>query len=195
MKLPLEERFQKARESRKADRFKSDKYYLYNFIIYTKASLDSIGVTLNSFFGLGFKRGQIDFGKWVFVRKIENYLNDFKNFSQIYQEWIARIIEYRDAVIHQKSIDIYPSGRRWTRMIPLHPLSDAELGELKEEYDTTSSKNKRRQISKSLNLVNLDLFMKTSTNNILAITGLLSAEILRELKRKYPTHKPSKTCY
>ena len=186
MKLPFEKRVKK---------FSNDKYYLYNFIIYTKASLDSIAVTLNSFFDLGFKRGQIDLGKWVFVRKIENSLSDFKNFSKTSQDWIARIIEYRDAVIHQKSIDIYPSGRRWTKMIPLHPLSDAELRELKDEYDTTSIKNKKHQISKSLNLVNLDMFMKTSITNILAITGVLSAEILRELKKKYPTHKPSKTYY
>lgn len=195
MKLPFEKRFEEARASKKADKFTNDKYYLYNFIIYTKASLDSIAVTLNSFFGFDFKRGQIDFGKWAFVKKIENSLNEFQNFFQIYQEWITRIIEYRDAVIHQKSIDIYPSGKRWTIMIPLHPLSDIEREELIEEYYITSSKSKRHRISKSLNLVNLDIFLKESINNILAITGMLSAEILRELKRKYPTHKPSKTYY
>lgn len=197
MKLPFEKRFEEARASRKADKFTNDKYYLYNFIIYTKASLDSIAVTLNSFFGFDFKSGQIDFGKWAFVREIENSLNAFQNFSQIYHEWISRTIEYRDAVIHQKSIDIlnHYSGKRWTRMIPLHPLSDFELREIQEKHDENSIQGKTNQSLKYLKLVSLNLFMKTSVKNILAITGLLSAEILRELKSKYPHHKPSKTYY
>jgi hypothetical protein len=195
MKLPFEERVKTARAEWKADKFKNDKYYLYNFIIYTKASLDSIAVTLNSFFGFGFKKGQIDFGKRAFVRKLENSLKEFKNFSQIYQHWIDTIIEYRDAMIHQKSIDIFPSGKRWTRMIPMHPLSEHELRELREKYDDLKSAVQKRRISKYLNLVSLSSFMKTSIKNILTITGLLSAEILRELKTKYPHHEPSKTYY
>jgi hypothetical protein len=193
MRLPFEERFKKARAEWKADKFKNNKYYLYNFIIYTKASLDSIAVTLNSFFSFGFKKGQIDFGKRAFVKKIEGYLKEFKDFSQIYQGWIDIIIEYRDAVIHQKSIDIFPAGdKHWTRMIPLHPLSEHEL---REKYDELDSAVQKRRISKYLNLVSLNSFMKTSIKNILTITGLLSAEILRELKIKYPHHKPSKTYY
>lgn len=195
MKLPLERRVKKAKAEWKTDKFKNDKYYLYNFIIYTKASLDSIAVTLNSFFGFGFKKGQIDFGKLAFVRKLESSLKEFKNFSQIYQRWIDTIIEYRDAVIHQKSIDIFPSGKHWTNMIPLHPLSENELRELREKYDELNNTVQKRRISKYLNLVSLDSFMTTSIKNILSITSLLSAEILRELKIKYPHHKPSKTYY
>jgi len=196
MRLPFEERFKKARAEWKTDKFKNNKYYLYNFIIYTKASLDSIAVTLNSFFGFGFKKGQIDFGKRAFIRKLGSSLKEFKNFSQIYQDWIDKIIEYRDAVIHQKSIDIFPAGgKRWTRMIPLHPLSEHELRELREKYDELNSAVQKRRISKYLDLVSLNSFMKTSIKNILTITSLLSAEILRELKIKYPHHKPSKTDY
>jgi len=192
MKAPLEERVKKARAEWKTDKFKNDKYYLYNFIIYTKASLDSIAVTLNSFFGFSFKKGQIDFGKLAFVRKLESSLKEFKDFSQIYQRWVDTIIEYRDAVIHQKSIDIFPSGKHQTKMIPLHPLSEYEL---REKYDELNNTVKERRISKYLNLVSLDSFIKTSTKNILSITSFLSTEILRELKMKYPNHKPSNTYY
>ena len=82
LKLPLEERAKKVRAERRTDRFRNDKYYLYNFIIYTKASLDSIAVALNSFFGFGFKKGQIDFGKGNFVEKLESTLREFKDFCE-----------------------------------------------------------------------------------------------------------------
>jgi hypothetical protein len=101
-----EERVKAYRKYLKANRFRDDKYYLYNFIIYTKASLDSIAVTLNSFFDFGFRRGQIDFRKGNFVLKLESSLKEFSNFSKIYNSWVNEITEYRDAVIHQKKIDL-----------------------------------------------------------------------------------------
>ncbi len=177
------------------NKFRNDQYYLYNFIIYTKATLDSIAVTLNSFFEFGFISGQIDLGKVAFVRKLENSLKEFKNFSQIFQRWIGRIVEYRDAVIHQKSIDIFPSHKHWIKMIPLHPLSENELNQLREKHDELKVKSQQHQISKYLILVNMNSFMKNSIKSILAITGLLSTEILRELKTRYPNHKPSTTHY
>lgn len=192
LSLPFEERVEKARAKWKTDKYKNDKYYLYNFIIYIKASLDSIAVTLNLFFGFGFKKGEIDFGRRAFVKKLEYSLKAFTRFSQTYQLWISRIIEYRNAVVHQKSIDVFGYKRR---MIPLHPLSVHELDELREKFDESESKVQKRRISKFLNLVSLDSFMEDSIKNILAITSLLSAEILRELKIKYPHHKPSKTHY
>lgn len=198
MKLPFENRLKTVKELDRVDKFsnsKYDKYYLYNFIIYTKASLDSIAVTLNSFFRFNFKGGNIDFRKHTFVNKIETSLNTFNNFSQSFQSWIDQIVEYRDAVIHQKSIEIYPEAGTWRRMIPLHPLSDVELSELRETYDAQMKIKKKGQIAKNLILIDLNLFMKTSTNNILKLTGFLSSEILNHLKLKYPNHKPSKTYY
>lgn len=77
--LPLKDRTKIFRKD-KMLKGSSDKYYFYNFIIYTKASLDSIAVTINSFFNFDFKGGQIDFGNFTFRKKVES-LNEFKNFS------------------------------------------------------------------------------------------------------------------
>jgi len=191
MTLPDEERWKKVRTEHKANKFRNDKYYWYNFIIYTKASLNSIAVTLNSFFAFGFEGGQIDLGKAQFVEKVSS-LKGFSNFAKTYGKWIDKVIEYRDAVIHQKSIDIF-GLRHW--LIPSRPLTDIELDQLRERYDSLSSQFSKSRIEKDLALMSLSSFMKTSIVNLQTITGLLSTEILCELRRRYSEHLLSKTYY
>jgi len=191
MKLPDEVRWKKVKEN-KTKKHRLDKYYWYNFIIYSKASLDSIAVTLNSFFGFGFVGGQIDFGKARFVEKVSS-LQQFANYSKTYGKWIESIINYRDAIIHQKSIDITSSKGQW--LIPSRPLTMKEIDEFIMEYDSLKDAISKKRIESNLVSMNLGSFMKKSIENLRSLAGLLSTEILRELQRRNPNHKPSHTYY
>lgn len=188
MKLPFKERIIKAKEKYKDDKYRNDKYYFYNFIIYLKASLDSIAVILNSFYGWGFKNGDIDLGKNPFLTKLSS-LTSFNDFQKKYLKWIRKVIMYRDAIIHQKSVDIFRHAR--SKLIPLFPLTVNELDDILENYKRLVMQSHKQKIPKRLQLINMNSFMKTCIKNILEITGLLSTEILNELKKRYPSHKPS----
>lgn len=188
-----EERVNMVRQYYKTNKFRNDKYYLYNFIVYTKATLDSIAVTLNSFFGFGFRKGQIDLGKGAFVIKLESSLKEFSNFSKIYSNWINEIIEYRDAVIHQKKIDLHSRGD--TIYITKHPLSWDELDRFRNEYLETNDDARKRELRKYSELVCYTSFMNHNIKNILAITSLASNEVLKKLKIEHSQHKPSHTYY
>jgi hypothetical protein len=193
IKLPDEVRGQKFRIQRKTNKFRLDKYYWYNFIIYTKACLDSIAVTLNSFFGFGFVGGQIDFGKAKFVMKVSS-LPSFAKCAQVYGKWVQQIVDYRDAIIHQKSIDIMSLTRNcWA--IPIKPLTMQEHDELELKRESLKEASQKRIIDADLKYMNLNSFMKKSIEELQNLIGLLSTDVLRELQRKYPDHKPSSTHY
>ena len=173
------------------------KYYFYNFIIYTKASLDSIAVALNLFFKFGFVRGQIDFGKGSFVKEVEK-LPSFSNFSSRYRKWIERITNYRDAIIHQKSVDLYPqvvAPRVRRVMIPFQAFSHEELLDIEESFENTLDHKRKDALERRIRPASLRKFLSENVLNTLEIMGCMSTEILRELKKIYPDHKPSTVYY
>jgi hypothetical protein len=147
---------------------------------------------MNTFFGFGFNRGQIDFGKARFVEKVVT-LQQFKQFPKIYGKWVEQVIEYRDAVIHQKSIDITGVHNQW--LIPSRPLSEIELEEFQEKYETFANKSSNSKTKQNFGHMNLLIFMKMNIENLRNLSGLLSTEILNELRTKYPDHAPSCTYY
>jgi len=193
LKIPFEERVKKAKEGYRDNKYRNDKYYFYNFIIYLKSSLDSVAVTINSFYGWDFRGGQIDLGKEQFITKFVS-LKAFNNFRKEYLTWIKYVIDYRMSIIHQKSIDIFLTKNLKSKSIPLHPLSVVELDEILENYESLLNLHPKKP-PKELMLINMNTLMKTCIDNLLAITGLLSTEILSELKKRYPNHKPNKRTY
>lgn len=168
------------------------KYYFYNLIIYCKACLDTIAVTLNNHFDLGFRRGDIDLRKAPFLRKIEHNFVAFSNFRHNFGEWIEWIVDYRDALIHQKCIEILPitpkGHRKSVDGIPLFPLSMEELDQLLEQQ-TANINN--QHLEQRLSLIPLSDVIKQIIDNLLSITGLLSLVLLQDLKTKFPNHTPS----
>ena len=175
-------------------KFDNEQYYFCNFVVYTKASLDTMAVILNTVFSLGFNRGEIDFAKGIFVRRLEDSLYRFKRFSKTYGAWIQRIVEYRDAIIHKKSIDVYKWGLvkgPVPFLVPVRPFSDSELQELLDIRDNLDDPMKRRRLRSDLKLTHMLPFMKESTAKVSLIAGLVSAETLAELKRNNPDHEPS----
>ncbi len=167
------------------------KYYFYNTIVYTKACLDTIAVTINNFFKLGFVGGQIDFRKGSFVRVVETSFVKFKSFSQIYGYWLHWIFMFRDALVHQKSIEIFnvKRGKRWVMMIPLHPLSMMERWKLKENVHNSNV------VRTKLGLISLSHVMRKIIENLKSIVSKLSEVILDELRRQFPNHTPSSKTY
>lgn len=173
------------------------KYYFYNFIIYTKASLDSIAVVLNLFFKFGFVRGQIDFGKGSFVEKVEK-LPSFSNFSSTYRMWVERLTNYRDAIIHQKSVDLYPQvvvPRVRRVMIPFQAFSHEELLDIEESLEDMLDRKKKDALERMIRPASLRKFLSENVMNTLEIMGCMSTEVLKELKKRYPDHKPSTVYY
>jgi hypothetical protein len=164
-----------------------EKYHFYNFIIYSKATLDSIAITLNDFFGLGFAGGGIDFGKGNFVVKLESSFPKFQNLSRRYGKWIERIVSYRNVIIHQKSIEVYKSNKGILQ-IPEEPLSEHDPWKRLPE-------NEQKKLHEKLNLVSLNNFIDASIKNLFGIVGLMSGEILIELTRRYPKHRYSRKYY
>jgi hypothetical protein len=166
--------------------------------VYTKASLDTMAVILNTVFSLGFNRGEIDFAKGIFARKLEESLYRFKRFSKTYGDWIRTIVEYRDAIIHKKSIDVY----KWALvkgpvpfLIPARPFSDSELQELLDICDNLDDPLRRRRLRHDLKLTHTLPFMKESIAKVSSIAGLVCAETLAQLRQNNPDHKPSQTYY
>lgn len=149
-------------------------------------------MTLNSFFCFGFVGGQIDFGKGRFIEKV-SLLPQFTKYSKTYGKWVERIIKYRDAIIHQKSIDITNSKGQW--LIPSRPLTMKEIDEFQEKYGSVETESSKKKIEGDLVPMNLNSFMKMSIENLRGLVGLLSTEILDELQRRNPNHEPSDTCY
>ena len=171
-----------------------EKYYFYSFVIYTKASLDSIACTLNSFFNFGFSRGGIDFGRVPFVSRLER-LPSFRGFHTEYGEWIERIKKYREAIIHRKSVDLY-RGSSLTRLkIPARALSHEELCGLEEVLNSVAGDREKRSIEESIRQVSLGTFLRENIENIRLITGRMSTDVLAELKNRHPRHKSSTAYY
>jgi len=170
------------------------KYYFYNFVIYTKACLDSIACTLNAFFNFGFTRGSIDFGRAPFVGRVE-CLPSFQGFQSKYGRWIERLTEYRIAIIHRKSVDVYPEVRSTKVKIPVRALSHEELCGLEELLCGERGDNEKRSIEESMRQISLGTFLRENIENTLVIAGNMSTDVLAELKNRHPKHKPSTAYY
>lgn len=82
------------------------KYHFYNFIYNCKACLDSIAVLLNHQLNLGFSGGKVDFRNMSFVLKLQQAGVFTKDVWKKFGQWIARIIEYRDAIIHRVGVPV-----------------------------------------------------------------------------------------
>lgn len=80
-------------------------YHLCNFIYCSKAFLDSVAVTLNYSFKLGFNGGSRDFNKSVFRETVTQKVSS--NYDN-YATWINDVINWRDSLIHKLSTLIVP---------------------------------------------------------------------------------------
>lgn len=168
------------------------KYYFYNFVIYTKAALDSMACTLNSFFNLGFVRGQIDFNKGSFTGRLENF-QSFKDFRARYGKWIDYITTYRDAIIHRKSVELYPEVRTRRVKIPVQAFSHEELCAMEDSLET--DERRKADLERSIRPISVRKFVEENVEKNLEIMGDTSKEVLRELRKRYPNHSPSTLYY
>jgi hypothetical protein len=163
-------------------------YFFYNFVFYSKATLDSIAVLLNDWFGVGFQGGEIDLAKAKFVLKVEKKLENFQAFSGRFNDWIQRLVRFRNSLIHKKSVDIYQ------QQIPQEPLDDQELQEILENYDRAPAQLKR-QLEKKLRMVSVASFVKETVTKLNAVIGLMSYAVLEDLRTRYPRHRFSTKTY
>jgi hypothetical protein len=163
-------------------------YFFYNFVFYSKATLDSVAVLLNDWFRMGFRGGEIDLAKNQFVLKVERKLKTFQKFSGQFNHWIQRLVRFRNSLIHKKSVDIY--GRR----IPEEPLDDHELKEILESYEDAPPQFKR-QMEKKLRMVSVTAFAQETVTNLNAVIGLMSCALLKDLRTRYPRHRFSTMTY
>lgn len=163
-------------------------YFFYNFVFYSKAALDSIAVLLNDWFKLGFHGGDIDLAKSPFVLKVEGKVKNFRNFSSQFNDWTQRLVRFRIALIHKKSVDIYG------RLIPLEPLDDFELKEILENYEHAPI-HMKRQLQRKMRMVSVMSFVRETGRNLNSALGLMSCALLADLKTRYPRHRSSTKTY
>lgn len=90
--------------------FRSIKYHFYNFVYNCKACLDSIAVLLNHQLNLGFKGGNRDFRKSIFINKLQAKSGYFKDFKSRFGKWCENIIDYRDRIIHTIGVPVFKAG-------------------------------------------------------------------------------------
>jgi len=83
-------------------------YYVSNFIYDCKAFLDSVAVTLNSVYELGFEGGYIDLCKDNFVTSLEIKEPDLVNKTKKQTAWINKVVDWRNKLIHRFSIVVNP---------------------------------------------------------------------------------------
>ena len=80
------------------------KYFVYTFVFMTKSFLDALAVFINELYQLGFSGGKIDFKKGGFLKNITNKDNELGNLLSKHQQFIRRVVEYRDNLIHRHGL-------------------------------------------------------------------------------------------
>jgi len=163
-------------------------YFFYNFVFYSKATLDSIAVLLNDWFKLGFHGGGIDLAKSSFVLKVQAKLKNFRSFSSQFNDWSQRLVRFRIALIHKKSVDIYG------RLIPSEPLDDFEIKDILENYERAPI-HMKRQLQRQMRMVSMTSFVKETGRNLNSALGMMSSALLTDLKTRYPKHRSSTKTY
>ena len=125
-------------------------YHLSNFIFNSKAFLDAIAVTLNNFYHLEFVKGQIDISKDIFVNKLKTVNPNLADYLSKNKKWINIIIDWRDEIIHRKSLFIgyiSPADKNGnpvdlTVKMPMEPINlfegAPEMKRLEKKYGKSS---------------------------------------------------------
>lgn len=107
-------------------------YHLLNFIVLTKAFLDAVANIINHFYQLGFIGSKIDLKLQSFRDKLANFDQDLSNDIFIQKNWIEKVVNMRDEIIHRKSpLIIYYSKadetgkqpKERTVRMPIEPVS------------------------------------------------------------------------
>jgi len=83
-------------------------YYLSNFIYDCKAFLDSVAVTLNDFYKMGFSKGDIDLQKGNFLDRLADDSTLLSTEIKKQSPWISEVVKWRDDIIHRFSIVVAP---------------------------------------------------------------------------------------
>ncbi len=169
-------------------------YYFSNLVLYTKATLDLVAVTLNSFSNLGFTRGNIDFAKGKFADAVGQSFPSFRRFQRRYGKWIRQLVEYRDALIHKKSVDLYKNAGRSGDSVPNSPLTHTELIEIEIMLGRIPIHERKTLIDK-IRPVSIDSLMMAHMNNLREIIGLMATDLLVSLRARYPKHRFSRKTY
>lgn len=111
-------------------------FYLSNFIYNTKAFLDSVAISLNDFYKLGFEGGDIDLVKGSFVNTLEKKSPILSQYIQKNRKWINEVVDWRMKIIHRFSILIGSyhtmfdqKGVKQPLRMPAEPISFSAMPE------------------------------------------------------------------
>ena len=88
------------------------RYHITNAIISSKACLDALATILNQVYGIGYRRGQIDFAtaRSDLLHQIGKVNRKLGSLLRKYERWINDITDYRDSVIHKIMLVTHPIG-------------------------------------------------------------------------------------
>lgn len=84
------------------------KFLVYNYVFLTKALLDSLAVFVNDVFQLGFRGGQIDLKRGMFIDALEQQDSSLTSKIRSRKSWIDLVVRYRDNLIHRHGLYIGP---------------------------------------------------------------------------------------
>ena len=160
------------------------KYHFYNFIYHCKACLDSIAVLLNHQLNLGFSGGKIDFRNMSFVQKLQQIGVFTKDFWKKFGQWITRIIDYRDAIIHRVSVPVLFVGNGPPSHISLPhsyyvPKKPYSIVKLVAPSWFSLPKEKRTKF-----FLKIRDFCEQSIENIVKIAEMAFAEVYEKVKEQ-----------
>lgn len=111
-------------------------FYLSNFIYDAKAFLDSVAISLNDFYKLGFKDGDIDLVKGTFVNMLEKKSPILSQYIRKNTKWISDVVDWRMKIIHRFSILVAnystmydQKGIKMPLRMPTEPISFFAMSE------------------------------------------------------------------
>lgn len=96
-------------------------FHLNNFIYDTKSFLDSVAVTLNQYYQIGFSKGDIELSSDRFLNELQKKNSSLFNQIKNHKKWIDEVVDWRDKLIH-----------RFTTLIA-HISNDPPVGNLSDD--------------------------------------------------------------
>ena len=84
--------------------------YFYLFVSMCKASLDGIALWLNTILDINYVEQMVDFNDNYFQKKFKNLNHSVYKALKTRRPWIKELSEFRDAILHRKSIDFFAAA-------------------------------------------------------------------------------------